>query len=300
MRLSLSHVLAASVIGLLNLLRQEKAEVYTARLVAALKNAQFLRQNYRVETDLGALYFQGADSKNIGHLLETEKRYKKDSFFQHDVEVRYWIRDNVKENQVLWDIGANMGWFSLYAALKQGVRVHAFEPYVPVLMELTQNIHLNRCHDRVRAYGVAIGLKTSMERLRLHEIIAMQGQGWRGIDQKRTKAPEHSDLIPSDDQTLGFFDIPSVTMDDACRVFGIEQPHHIKIDIDGLEVEVLTAKTQQVLSQVQSLMVEVEYEDRQRLQAELAPYLKTCGLIEKTDPSEEDEGYIKNRLFVRA
>ena len=302
----MSRLLAGGVVSLLSCLGQAKAERYGARLISSLKNARFLKAFHEVETDMGVLRFQGADVKNIGNMLESERRdWRK--FASHEQEVRFWIRDYLKEDQIFWDIGANVGMFTLYAALRQGVSVHAFEPYVPVLMELTQSIQLNPFRERVRAYGIAIGPRTSMERLRLHEAIALQGQGWRGIEgevHKDVVKQPHSQLFASDEHTLGFFDIPAVTMDDACRVFGVPQPHHVKIDVDGLEVDLVTKGGKSVLSQLHTLMVEVELENRGRLDGELVPFLNSCGLVAVQTETQKDieaqGGYAKNRLFVRA
>ena len=39
-----------------------------------------------------------------------------------------WIRTTLKDQEVLWDIGANVGVFSLYAALEKKNKVLSLEP----------------------------------------------------------------------------------------------------------------------------------------------------------------------------
>src|SRR5262245_31131064 len=53
-----------------------------------------------------------------------------------------WI-DNFESSDVFWDIGANVGVFSLYAARQCGVRVVAFEPSADNYMVLCKNVEMS-------------------------------------------------------------------------------------------------------------------------------------------------------------
>ena len=57
------------------------------------------------------------------------------------------------EGSVVWDIGANVGLYSCYAAKHRGCRVFAFEPYVFNLEILARNIYLNQLSERVTIVG---------------------------------------------------------------------------------------------------------------------------------------------------
>ena len=59
-----------------------------------------------------------------------------------------WI-DGFEPGSVLWDIGANVGVYSLYAALARDVRVVAFEPAAANFFLLTRNIALNGLNAKI-------------------------------------------------------------------------------------------------------------------------------------------------------
>ena len=77
-----------------------------------------------------------------------------------------WL-DGLTDRDVLWDVGANVGVFSLYAAARARCGVLAFEPSAPNFFVLTRNIQLNRLADRVTAYCVALSGATGIGALNL-------------------------------------------------------------------------------------------------------------------------------------
>src|SRR5690606_7838052 len=64
-------------------------------------------------------------------------------FLIKEPETRRWI-DEFQADDIFWDIGANIGVFSLYAALTPGVRVFSFEPLFSNFYTLVKNLELNR------------------------------------------------------------------------------------------------------------------------------------------------------------
>lgn len=77
-----------------------------------------------------------------------------------------WI-DSFKEGDILYDVGANVGCYSLYAALKKKCRVYAFEPESLNYGVLNRNIHLNGIDDRVQAYNIAVSSQAELGELNL-------------------------------------------------------------------------------------------------------------------------------------
>ena len=56
-------------------------------------------------------------------------RFRVESFSNKEPETLKWI-DCFPDNAVLWDVGANVGLYSVYAAKKKNCNVIAFEPSV--------------------------------------------------------------------------------------------------------------------------------------------------------------------------
>src|SRR5256714_4031107 len=77
-------------------------------------------------------------------------------FLQHDPDTRRWIDEHLKAGDVLWDVGANIGAYALYACLSQNLRAIAFEPVASTFALLAENIALNGIADRATPVCVAL------------------------------------------------------------------------------------------------------------------------------------------------
>ena len=64
------------------------------------------------------------------------------TFSSKEPETLEWI-DSMQKKSILWDVGANVGTYSCYAAKKMELQVFAFEPSVFNLSLLAQNIYMN-------------------------------------------------------------------------------------------------------------------------------------------------------------
>jgi FkbM family methyltransferase len=69
-----------------------------------------------------------------------------------------WLRTQVQPGDVVYDIGANVGIYTMLAADLVGTlgMVYAFEPHSPSLVALLENIMLNEFGDRVRVISSAL------------------------------------------------------------------------------------------------------------------------------------------------
>ena len=75
-------------------------------------------------------------------------RFRIDTFSSKEPETLEWI-DSIPEGSVLWDIGANVGLYSCYAAKVRDCQVFAFEPSVFNLELLARNIYLNSLTHKI-------------------------------------------------------------------------------------------------------------------------------------------------------
>ena len=79
-----------------------------------------------------------------------------------------WI-DTFENGQTLYDIGANVGMYTIYAGVMRNATVYAFEPEALNYAELNKNIYLNDLHDRVLAYCLALSDVDKADRLLLSD-----------------------------------------------------------------------------------------------------------------------------------
>lgn len=161
--------------------------------------------------------------------------------------------------EVLWDIGANIGLYSLYAARAKGVNVFAFEPESTNFGRLNNNIYMNQLFGQVTAYNVTAGGGEKFDLLYLnpHSQLHYEAEGLvpgasmhnvgSNIDYANKEFEPHF--------RQGVF---ITTGDRLVEHWGIEFPNHVKIDLDGLEEEIIFGM-QSVLAdlRLRSLLVEV-------------------------------------------
>lgn len=65
----------------------------------------------------------------------------------------------MKEGSCFWDVGANIGLYSIYAAKIKNIKVYAFEPSVFNLELLSRNINLNKVEDKIKIVPLSISSK---------------------------------------------------------------------------------------------------------------------------------------------
>ena len=76
-----------------------------------------------------------------------------DEFYTKEPETLEWIDSfEKKENKIIfWDIGANIGLYSIYASLKYpNIEVVSFEPSTNNLRILTRNISINKLEEKIK------------------------------------------------------------------------------------------------------------------------------------------------------
>lgn len=150
------------------------------------------------------------------------------TLMQKEPETIDWIRSFSNED-VFFDIGANVGVFTVYAA-KRGARVFAFEPESANFAVLNRNIALNRLSDRARALPIAVAECARIDSLRLASLdpgAALHSFG-TNVDFKGER------FVPVFEQGC-----LAISLDELVTQFGLPQPTRIKIDVDGLESKIV-------------------------------------------------------------
>lgn len=159
------------------------------------------------------------------------EKYRAETFWTKEPETLAWI-DSFNPHGVFYDVGANIGVYSLYAASRYpGMMIWAFEPAPANFWRLCWNISSNFFRN-VLAYQCAIGDRTGSCAL----LIPDKEVGSSGT---QARAGEGSYMNTIDLMALY-----------------LPRPDHIKIDIDGQEEAVIRGAAQ-TLPTVSSMLVEV-------------------------------------------
>ena len=170
-----------------------------------------------------------------------------ETFSDKEPETLEWI-DGFATGSLLWDIGANVGLYSLYAAKARNCRVVAFEPSVFNLEWLARNVSKNNLEDFVQMVPVALSGKNGFQMLNFSTT------DWGGANTHfgdRDTAPPDRRYEALKYQTMG------LNPDSMVASGMVPAPDHIKIDVDGIEHLILGAMPN-ALKSAQSLLVEVD------------------------------------------
>lgn len=199
--------------------------------------AQQLQQRHDIPTRHGPLAFL---SSHPGALQGPR------DFHSGEPETLAWI-DRFAPGAVLWDIGANIGVYSLYAGKRGDIDVLAFEPSPASYAALCGNIAANRL-ARVRAYCLALDETTGLGILNMSR--SYPGSVYNAFEQEidMSGAPLAIERRQS---------AVAVSADDLVDRFGAASPHHIKLDVDSTELAILRGAERLLEgSALQSVLVE--------------------------------------------
>ena len=173
-------------------------------------------------------------------------RFRANSFAAKEPETLDWI-DQLPEGCKLWDIGANVGLYSIYAAKKKKCQVVSFEPSVFNLELLARNIFLNQLQNKVSIVPLALSEKTGLNLMRMTTVdwggaLSSFGQtfGWDG----------HPLSHKFEYTTMG------ISMDEAISQLRLDAPAFIKMDVDGIEHIILRGGAR-FLSQARGILIEI-------------------------------------------
>lgn len=152
------------------------------------------------------------------------------SFFEKEPDTLKWI-EGFEPGDVLIDVGANVGMYSIWAALTRNVQVFSFEPESQNYALLNKNIILNNLSGRVIAYCCALSDEKRFSNLYLSTFMPGGSCHTFGEEIDFNLKPQHAAF------TQGSF---SISLDELVATNVLPIPNHIKIDVDGLEHKVVS------------------------------------------------------------
>lgn len=184
----------------------------------------------------------------IEYFLRAEESYSREKV------TMYWIRNYIQRNDVVLDIGANVGAYSLLigkiVSTGRG-KVYAVEPEASNYSALNENIRINALSNTVIPFSFAFGDSHRVSQFFLAS--AVSGSALHAIDRpvsdgiKFTAQHVQGVLVDSVDSFLSNREI--------------EFPNHIKIDVDGVEKEIIENMSGTLMDpRLRTVMVEIETE----------------------------------------
>jgi len=176
--------------------------------------------------------------------------FRAKTLFSKEPETIEWIRQ-FPPGSTFWDVGANIGTYSVFAG-KNGARVFSIEPSFLNLEILQRNIILNQLNDSVSMIPIGLGSKNHLADF----FLSKENLTWGGAHNSLGKNVGAGGKALQEPLRITSL---CITMDELVSNFGIPTPNFLKIDVDGLELEILKGGNE-VLSKVTSVLIEVDDE----------------------------------------
>ena len=214
----MSKTISRTIHGFANLLMAPMK--VRRRWLARARTIEGFYQNVPISTDRGTLMFHITNRQTLTEPL---------GFEAYEPDTLEWIRAFPKD-AVLWDIGANIGIFTLYSAQEPSVRILAFEPAAATYAVLIKNIEINGFSESVSAYSVALSDETKCGLLNME---TTDSGAYLHVFEEKINVNDKAVDVKFQQSTVG------ISIDDFIHLFAPPLPTHVKIDVDGTESRII-------------------------------------------------------------
>ena len=222
-------------------------------------------------------------------------KWRVETFFSKEPETLDWI-DNFKNGEgkkiIFWDIGGNIGLYSIYAALKyQNIDVTTFEPSTSNLQTLSRNISINKLNEKIKICQIPLTNKNNsflmMKESQFEEGGALHVFG-ENFDFEGNKFIEKNS-----------YKIYGTSINYLLDNKILETPDYIKIDVDGIEHLILLGANKHLQnSKIKSLSIEINEQFIEQ-RDKILNIMKLNNFI-TLHKKQNDELYKKNSKFSKS
>ena len=176
------------------------------------------------------------------------EQWRWDTFWTKEPETIEWIK-SFKDGDIFFDVGANIGVYSLYcAAIHRNCKIAAFEPSRVNFQRLCQNIVLNKFYN-IFPFPTAIANYAKTEEV-FGESELNYGSSGGQIEDLSEKC-----------QKVSFVNVN--TLSTISKITGLS-PHYVKIDVDGQEWKVLHGMDSLLKGEIlKSVLIEINNQSQE-------------------------------------
>ena len=195
--------------------------------------------------------------------------WRVDTYFSKEPETLEWIDSfQEKENLIFWDIGANIGLYSIYNSLKHPKSTTiAFEPSSSNLRVLTRNISINNLEKNIKVVPTPLTYKKNIFQ-EMKEGQFVEGGALNSFGEK-------FDFEGREFKPTMKYNLLGTTMNYFIENSILDIPDYVKIDVDGIEHLILQGGDKFLYNEkVKSLSIEINENFKEQ-------YDKVLNLMEK-------------------
>lgn len=203
-----------------------------------------------------------------------------------------WIDACFDAGDIVYDVGANIGQYSLYAArrLRGDVRILSFEPEALNFAKLNRNIVLNDLGGAITAYPIAISDETGLDTFFVKTFVS--GASLHALGRAVTQGE-----VPFEAQNLQ--GTLAVSLDDLVGRFGLPAPTHIKVDVDGIEERIVSGASELLGNPaLRTVLIEIfshgDIADRIE-----DTFIRAGFTLDNAGAIDRSQGRVNNFIFVR-
>jgi FkbM family methyltransferase len=210
-----------------------------------------------------------------------------------------WIKKSLRPGDVFYDIGSNIGIYTIFAANFVGDqgKIYSFEPHSVNFSRLLDNIDANKYFNRIIPCNFAL----HDEKGYFDFIYSEYEPG--SADHQLIQ--DNKNKTRSDDNKISELKY-ATTIDDLIENNKIQPPHHIKIDVDGNEMLILKGMHQLLKHKDKPRSIQVELDKDYK--EELLDFMKsnnyfckethyTQAGIKKIKEGQDPEQQVCNAIF---
>ncbi len=181
-------------------------------------------------------------------------KYRARTFNEKEPEMLDWLDHNLLDEDVFFDIGANIGIYSIYAAIrKPNAKVIALEPEYSNLHELKQNILKNKLTNNIFTYSIALDESSGISHLHIQDETPGAALATVYSDNLTVTATDHPIIWKEG--------VATMKIDDFSDTIGLK-PTMIKIDVDGNELSILKGGEKTLNNpKLKTIFIEVDYKN---------------------------------------
>lgn len=177
-----------------------------------------------------------------------------------------WLRNNLKRGDVFYDVGANIGLYSVFAGRLglEDLRVVAFEPHAENFSRLCRNIQLNRLSDVILPISAALNDQDGW--------FSFSYSSWEAA----SSASQLGDLIGGRPPQFRELKV-GCTLDNLVEGGWLPAPNVVKMDVDGREPNIVRGMTR-LLSRPErprGMQIEIQKGDS----GGVIPLMQTLGYV---------------------
>jgi len=192
-------------------------------------------------------------------------KYRSRTFNEKESEMLDWLDEKLDNKAVFFDVGANVGIYTIYAAKRnRNSQIVAFEPEYSNLHLLKQNILNNQLLNKIQIFSIALNEESGISFLHIQDETPGAALSTVSDDDISETATGHKVIWKEG--------IAVMSLDEFCDQVGI-QPTIIKIDVDGNELAILKGGLKTFNNPVlKSIYIEIDEENDSECEKKLKKF----------------------------